>query len=311
MAREAMAVRPPPGPGGGPDPLAVSYPSPMLLLNYPLFATNVKMLCEKDGWRCRASSSFMATFDALRLTFRTEGAVGLYRCGHLYLLHQIVRDAFRILVDRTYSMLDRWLAPKQLRSPGSSDEPGAEAGAGILAGPSAYRLRLATKYIIDALCYPVLLAATRGIILQGDDMSAWQRVCMWCKEEGPLSLFGGMSASLLSTAFDETMDMVLLKSIDMSSIGTDIDLADKLLLKASGSSVVSIFTAPINYVGVIQRCQSFLPGLLPPRPIGETIKGLPWRSSVWQFFMFSGILALNVKLIQWKLEVQALDNDEE
>ncbi|CAE8651905.1 unnamed protein product, partial [Polarella glacialis] len=30
-----------------PSPLAVSYPSPMMLLNYPLVVTNVEMLCNQ------------------------------------------------------------------------------------------------------------------------------------------------------------------------------------------------------------------------------------------------------------------------
>ncbi|CAE7841025.1 unnamed protein product [Symbiodinium sp. CCMP2592] len=45
------------------------------------------------------------------------------------------------------------------------------------------------------------------------------------------------------------MDFVLGACIDHGSA----DAADKLVLKACGSSVVSVFTSPINYVSVIQR----------------------------------------------------------
>merc|ERR1712018_129184 len=108
-------------------------------------------------------------------------------------------------------------------------------------------------------------------------MGSWDRVCHWCKEDGVLSLFNGLTSSLVSSALDEIMDLVLAACIDRYSSGTKIDMADKLLMKASGSSVVSIFTAPINYVGVIQRCQSCIPGLLEPSPLWGTVRSLPWR----------------------------------
>merc|ERR1711957_465087 len=101
------------------------------------------------------------------------------------------------------------------------------------------------------------------------------------------------------------MDIGLASCIDRFSAGTELEMADKVLLKASAVSVVSIFTSPINYVGVIQRCQSCLPELLEHTPILSTVLSLPWTNSVYQFFLFSGILALNMKMVQWKLEMQA------
>mmetsp|Transcript_57328 Transcript_57328/g.177683 ORF Transcript_57328/g.177683 Transcript_57328/m.177683 type:complete len:308 (+) Transcript_57328:96-1019(+) len=295
------------------NPLAVAYPSPMTLLQYPLFATNVKILCETDGWRARKQSSLATTILALRLTYQTEGMLGLYRGAHLYLLHQFLRDALRFLTDCGLGLLERWdLRSSALLNAGKA-EAEAEAGASQeeVCFWGAYRLKLALKYLIDAACYPLLLASTRAIILREDAMNSWQRMCFWCQAEGSLSLFGGLTSSLVSTAFDEVMDWVLEGCVERCSAGSEISGTDKLLLKACSASVASVFTAPINYVGVIQRCQSYLPGLLLPSPLWGTVRGLPWLSSFYQLLMFGGILALNVKLIKVKLELESQDDDDD
>lgn len=290
------------------NPLAVTYPGITTLLNYPLFVTNVKLLCEnrvqksKDGWspsnHQSSSSSIQATFRSLRHTFRSEGFRGLYCGAHLYVLHLSLKEGLRFLSDRGVRALKRHTASTAGSGEGEEVDTSRE-------DRWWWRLRMVVKYMIDAVCYPVILTATRGIVLRGSPQNIWQHVCTWKQEEGMLSLFSGLTSSLLSTACDEAMDMLLAVCIDRYAVGTNVDIADKLLLKASGSSVVSIFTSPINYVGVIQRCQSQLPGLLEPGPLLQVIWSLPWWSSFNQLLIFSGILALNVKVTQWKLELKA------
>lgn len=170
-----------------------------------------------------------------------------------------------------------------------------------------YRTRMVTKYLIDALCYPLLLASTRMIIMHDDPSSTWQHMCSWRKEEGALSLFGGVCASLVCNALDEVMDWVLGWCIDYCAKDSDMEIADRILLKASGSSVVSIFTSPVSYVGVIQRCQSSLPRLPDPESVPEMVKTLPWRGCVYQFFLYGGIMAINVRLIQMKMQLRDQD----
>lgn len=270
-----------------PDPLAVGWPSPFMLVHYPLFVTNVKVLCKKDPSRSRGQSSIAATISSLRWTYETEGLRGLYKGGHLHLLHQASRDLLRFGSDRLLRIAEkRW--PRS-----NAQKPW-------------YKSRLACKYLIDALCYPILLASTRIIVLgRDDDWSSLDHFRLWLREEGLWTLFGGLTASLVSTALDEAMDLLVSTFIDQCSAGSDVDLADRLLLKTSGSSVVSVITAPINYVGVVQRCQSRLPGLLLPVPLWETFWNLPWRGSLYQMVMFSGILMLNIRLTQWKLQLKA------
>lgn len=290
----------PDGPSAA-NPLAVTYPSPQILFNYPLLATNVKLLCDKDS-KLRAQSSLTTTIKSLRTTFHTEGIWGLYHGVHLYMLHQGIRDAFRFFTDRCIRQVEKSFPTRESVAQG---EQKTSTGAGL------YRVRMFAKYVIDAICYPVLLASTRSIVLRHDSRSTWEFLKLWRNEEGALSLFQGVTASLLSSAVDEAMELVLSGSIDRCSAGCNIETADKLLLKVSSSSVVSIFTSPINYVGVIQRCQSTLPGMLTPSPLWDTVYSLPWKSSLYQFVMFGGILALNVRLIQWKLELQAQDDNED
>ncbi|CAE7757402.1 unnamed protein product [Symbiodinium sp. CCMP2456] len=249
-------------------------PSPLQLASYPLVANNVRLLCdEEDRLRPRASS-LTASFRRLRHTYGCEGLRGLFRGGHLYMLHQVLRDGLR----RVVAGRDR------CRSSAS---------------------RLLMKYGIDVVCYPILLASTRVVMLRNEE-STWQTLCGWCREEGVFSLFSGLLASLLSTAFEEAMDFVLGACIDHGSA----DAADKLVLKACGSSVVSVFTSPINYVSVIQRCQSpRLSGFARPRPLLCIIRTLPWRGSLNQLLLFSGILGLNVRLIQWKIQLKEEDQE--
>lgn len=273
------------------DPLAVSYPSPMTFLQYPLLATNVRMLSGKGSKQSRGQLAWSSMVKSLRLTFRDEGMIGLYRGGHLFLLHQAVRDTIRLVTDRTLRIVE-----------GRNAELGDKEAE--VQSQKRYRRRLLAKYMIDALTYPILLASTRSVILHDDPQSTWQHMCGWCRQEGVLTLFSGMAASLLSTALDEIMDNVLAACIEYCSAGNDVEVTDKVMLKASGSSVVSILTAPINYIGVIQRCQSRLPGMLEPEPFPELVQSLPWRSCGLQFLLFGGIMAVNVKLIQMKVQLQ-------
>lgn len=297
------------------NPLAVSGPSPMMLLNYPLVAANVRILCDPDLRQSVGRFSLATTFLSIRTSFRKQGIIGVYQGGHLYLLHQVCRDLLRYVTDLGFRLCRR--EGREVQS-GREERggPGCDGGKGgeeDALSKVDYKRKLATKYLIDALCYPMLLASTRAVLLSPDAYS-WQACRTWCREEGPLIFFSGMTASLLSTALDEIMDWVLGWCVDHCSMGSDIEVTDKVLLKASGSSVASVFTAPVNYIGVIQRCQSHSFGKLEPEPLWHMVWSLPWKGSAYQFLMFSGVLALNVKLIQLKVqlgrEVQEMEGED-
>ncbi|CAE7877220.1 VSR7, partial [Symbiodinium necroappetens] len=111
-------------------------PSPLQLASYPLVANNVRLLCdEEDRLRPRASS-LTASFRRLRHTYSCEGLRGLFRGGHLYMLHQVLRDGLRRVV-------------------GGRDRRSAS--------------RLLMKYSIDVVCYPILLASTRVVMLKNEE----------------------------------------------------------------------------------------------------------------------------------------------
>eukprot|EP00930_Biecheleria_cincta_P057221 TRINITY_DN43196_c0_g1_i1.p1 TRINITY_DN43196_c0_g1~~TRINITY_DN43196_c0_g1_i1.p1 ORF type:complete len:322 (+),score=50.45 TRINITY_DN43196_c0_g1_i1:33-968(+) len=288
------------------SPLAVSYPSPMMLFNYPLVVANVKVLCDKSGQKSKANS-LAGTIRLLRDTYNFEGVAGLYRGAHLYLFHQALRDILRKLSEGCFTLVESRLGLKPFGQAALQDsqDRGEEQ---LSSRKKRFISRLAAKYCIDCVCYPVLLASTRLVVLRDTQENSWERLCHWCREEGLLSLFAGLAASIASTAVEEAMEMILAGSLEKNA---NIDMADKFVLKACGGSVVSVFTAPINYVGVIQRCQSCLPGLLEPKPLWPIIRGLPWRSSLNQLVLFSGVLALNVRVIQWKLQLQAEEEDDD
>lgn len=292
-----------------PEPLAVSYPSVTLLLQYPLIAANVRVFCDKDSFRSRGNSSLATGFVSINKVYKQEGVFGVYRGAHLYLMHQAVRDVLRMLAERTI----RWVeGAKEDQDERQEAKPSSGGGGGpptsierrFPLNRPGYRWRLAAKYLIDSMCYPIILASTRYVILYGEGRSTWDHMCQWRLEEGLISLFSGLAASLLSSALDEVMDNVLEYCIDYCASDSEIDLADKLLLKGSGSSVVSILTSPVNYIGIIQRCQSRITGLLDPQPLPELVCTLPWRGTLYQFVIFGGIMALNVRLVQWKIQLQ-------
>lgn len=283
----------------GPNPLCVSAPSPTHLINYPLFVTSVKVLCDQDCRRSRGSSSLLATLDALRSTVRAEGVFGLYRGGHIYILHMAFRDTMRFVGERVLRLMG-------CRLVSATREPGDQAQ---LSRPrQGFKQRLALKYAIEAVCYPILLFSTRAIILRGDPSSPWDQLCCWCKLDGPLSLFNGLFCHLLAQAVDETMEVILGWCINHA--GSDLDIKDKFILKSCGQSVAAVFTSPITHVGIIQRCQSPISGLLEPRNLRNTIWGLPWRSSFYQFLLFSGILGLNVTVIKAQKDMDQRDEEE-
>lgn len=282
------------------DPLAVAAPSPMLFFHYPLIATNVRILCKSGNKQSRGQLALKTMIESVRTTYKQDGVIGLYQGAHLHLLHQAVRDTIRLL---TEFALRRW----EGRGASGSDE-GDDSKCDEI--QRRYKRRVFAKYAIDALSYPVLLASTRSVLVKDLPSGTMAHVRDWVRIEGVWSLYNGMTASLLSTALDEIMDNLLAKCIDYCSGGAQVQLSDRMLLKASGSSVVSILTAPINYIAIIQRCQSSIPGLPEAEPIPELVKTLPWGSCALQFLLFGGLMAINVKLIQMKVQIQEEQDQE-
>lgn len=284
------------------EPLAVNYPSVGTLLQYPLIATHVRILCKNK----KQEFNLKTMFSSLQTTFKKDGVLGLYHGAHLYALHQAARDVLRMVTERALRFVEgqrgRSIADKQ----GQNDKEGKLKEQ----SQQRYQRRLVAKYLIDAMVYPILLSSTRSVILAHDPHNMWEHLCRWVREEGFLVLFNGLIASLLQTALDEIMDNVMAKCIDYCSAGNDIELTEKMLLKASGSSVVSSFTSLVNYVGVIQRCQSRLPGMLEPEPLPSLVRGLPWRSCGMQFMLYGGMMAVNVKLIQMKVQFREEEEEE-
>lgn len=288
------------------DPLLVAYPSPLLLLQYPMFAINVKFFCDKDMVaRVKGQNSLTATFSALRWTYQAEGLLGVYRGAGLYFGHQALRDSLRLGTGKCFDKVWPRKKPDEERNRlhGVVDPKRDNRG--------LYWLRLAAKYAIEVISYPMLLASTRSIILKFDPFSTMQQFKLWSREEGQLSLFSGLTSQLLSTACDEAMDVALSACIE-THLGAEIALPEKMLLKTAAASVMSIFTSPISYVGTIQRCQSdSLPGLMEPRSVSTILSGLAWKQSFYQLILFSAILGLNVWLVQQNLQAQREEDDEE
>mmetsp|Transcript_16737 Transcript_16737/g.45325 ORF Transcript_16737/g.45325 Transcript_16737/m.45325 type:complete len:311 (-) Transcript_16737:216-1148(-) len=283
-----------------PSTFEVVPPSPTLLLYYPLLAINVKILCEKEGWKKKASSSrWFVIIDALRLTYETEGLVGLYRGGHTYLLHHAVRECLKFAAGRCIDCVERLRGklsePSEFREAQSTSQ--------------IYGLRTVVKYAIDIVCYPLLLCSTREIILGTSPLKSLQVMRGWCSQEGTGSLFNGVSMTLLSSMVDQIMNEVVVVAVGWYMEGCPLDEFDKLLLNMCSFQVVSICTEPLSHVGVIQRCQSSLPGLLSFRPQWKILTGLPWKGSLCYFAFFAAILGLNVKTIRWKLD--EMQNSEE
>jgi len=303
--------------GAGGDPLAVSCPSLVTVLQYPFLASSIRILCEQDGRQQVKQASLSATITALWHAHRAEGLAGLYRGAPLYALHQAARDVLRLLAGRG---LNRLRVGGSSGGEGNGGEGNGDGdGGGVkeapVSGPpprGVYCLRLAAKYLIDAACYPLLLASTRAVLLRDDAGSPWQRLRAWREAEGLRSLFGGLAASLACTALEEAADALLERCIERccEGAGDEVGSVERLSLKVLGTQVASVLTAPLSCVGVVQRCQSALvPGLPAPRPLWSTVRSLPWLSSLWQLLGLGGVFALQLKMIGMKLEFEAYQEE--
>lgn len=273
------------------DPLHANWPSLALAYQYPLLSTNVRLLTGQFGLLFKGQSSAVMTYNAIKYTCKNDGIPGLYRAADLYLMYQTGRELFRYVAGRGFQKFHG-----QIRS--------------LVSGPKVtnevierriYWTRMGTKYFIDLIMFPVLLTCTRSIILE-DSMSTLQRVGYWCRNDGVPSMFNGVTCSLTASMLEEIMDYQSSNVLQQIAFGAELDMADKLVIRSAASSVVSIFTAPINFVGVVRMCQSTLPGFLEFTPLRETIKNLPWQSSFIQLLVVSLLLVLNIKLTQLKLE---------
>lgn len=301
-------------PGGRYDSLAVRWPSGMLLVRYPFFAVNVRILCEEEWSSSRGSSSLATLITSLDLIYKTEGAQGLFRGGYLYVLHEVLsKGVFRYVADRCLRVAETKEQDFLLENAAdrevhcSVQVRSRQSWRSWIArsfGPQSCQWkRVFMKYAINALCYPILLASTRIIVLHCDDpRELVGHVNNWCREEGLLCLFKGLSCSLLSTALDEIMESVVISAgLERSAPeeGSVEELLNKFVLQDAVSSLVSICSAPVSHVGTIQRCQSPLPHLLAVESLSATVRSLPWKSFAQQLFMFPAGILMNVMLIQW------------
>lgn len=264
-----------------------------MLLNYPLIAMNTRILCEKEWHAVRRKQSLMGTIRSLRLIYETEGLPGLFRGCHVFSLHELARNSMRYLVDR-------WLIPRIRRD--TIDE----AEQSLVANRWRHNARLLAKYAIEMMCYPILMASSRLIIFRGAPEGSWPRVRHWCREEGVGAFFFGIWPHMIGQVFEEAMSLV----VDYAVGSTGMEASDQMLLKVTSMAWGSVLLTPIQNVSVIQRCQSHLPGLAEPCPVTDILKNLPLKSACIQFIMFGGILALNFKIIQWKVEVQRNEEEE-
>jgi len=228
--------------------------------------------------------------------------LGLYQGAHLYLLHHVVRDGLRYLTDCCVGVAENRLSLYRKKSEAQEEE-----ATDLCPARTSFRLRTTLKYLLEVVCYPIQLASARSIILQINPLNLVDHFRSWCEHDGARSLLNGLPSSLMSTALDELMDIGVSACIDYCTTGSDLELADKMVLKLFASNIASILTTPINNVGIIQRCQSSLPGLLEPVPLCDTVRQLPWRGCLYQLFMFGGIFMLYVRLMKLKGEAQAED----
>lgn len=183
----------------------------------------------------------------------------------MFLLHQLTRDALRSLADRCI---------------GSRREDESATDLDQQKHRLSYNLRMLTKYLIEAVCYPLLLVSSRVTIYHGDPQGTWPRIRYWCREEGIGSLFGGLTPHLFGSVFEEVLSL----GIDHCTRGFQLEPSDVILLKTSGVALGSVFTTPIHNVSVIQRCQSSIPGLVGIMPLRNIVRALPWKAAVMQFF---------------------------
>ena len=243
------------------DPLAPTNtpPSYALLMTYPLFNANARMLffreMMKQGKALSSNSvalslpksvGLLTSFDVIRQVNGREGLSGIYRGLPLYICHGLGKDGLKLLLEEKFCKQgDRnWRKDK-----------------------TEVRKRLALKYVAEFATFPLLYIASRQAVMRfgensndsGGGVIGDLVGCVKSAYEagggglnGVLVFWTGSVAHLCAAAVEDVcaavVDYGMRKHFDRG-----LQATDKIIMRCSCTALASVFTTPFINVSVVRR----------------------------------------------------------
>ncbi|KAF4750745.1 hypothetical protein FOZ62_023221 [Perkinsus olseni] len=254
-------------------------PSPTLLLTYPMFMANARLLVYKDpqllALRKAEKIRMPLVLHKMKDIKYVYGVGALFRGVDVNILHSCAKVI--------------------LKYPAT----------GLEVSP---RKKTAYRYVVEFVTYPLLLATARIAVYGQDpilDCGLQQCFKETVKYDGVGGLWSGVIPYMISLSYEEFSQWVM--SL-LRSRHPKLDKTDELVLRACLVGHGAVLTTPFLSMSTILRCQSENPNLPDPQPLMDVVSNLPWKSTMIQLTLISALCALNYALIEDK---HAEDDDDD
>ncbi|KAF4660111.1 hypothetical protein FOZ61_004249 [Perkinsus olseni] len=254
-------------------------PSPTLLLTYPMFMANARLLVYKDpqllALRKAEKIRMPLVLHKMKDIKHVYGVGALFRGVDVNILHSCAKVI--------------------LKYPATGLEVSS-------------RKKTAYRYAVEFVTYPLLLATARIAVYGQDpilDCGLQQCFKETVKYDGVGGLWSGVIPYMISLSYEEFSQWVM--SL-LRSRHPKLDKTDELVLRACLVGHGAVLTTPFLSMSTILRCQSENPNLPDPQPLMDVVSNLPWKSTMIQLTLISALCALNYALIEDK---HAEDDDDD
>ncbi|EER19981.1 hypothetical protein Pmar_PMAR006878 [Perkinsus marinus ATCC 50983] len=239
-------------------------PSPTLLLTYPMFMANARLLVYKEpelmAMRKVQKIRMPLVLHKMKDIKHVYGVGALYRGVDVNILHSCAKVILR------YPVAGREVSQQK---------------------KTAYR------YAVEFITYPLLLATARIAVYGQDpilDCGLQQCLKETVEYDGVGGLWSGVIPYIISLSYEEFSQWVM---SCLQSRHPHLDKTDELVMRACLVGHGAVLTTPFLSVSTILRCQSANPNLPDPQPLMDIISNLPWKSTMIQLSLISALCALN------------------
>ncbi|KAF4698431.1 hypothetical protein FOZ62_027403 [Perkinsus olseni] len=266
-------------------------PSPTLLLTYPMFMANARLLVYKDPQLLALRKA-----EKIRMPLvlhKMKDIKYVYGVGALFRGVDVLRESGALM--GLSSLRCSRCAKVILKYPVT----------GLEVSP---RKKTAYRYAVEFVTYPLLLATARIAVYGQDpilDCGLQQCFKETVKYDGVGGLWSGVIPYMISLSYEEFTQWVM--SL-LRSRHPKLDKTDELVLRACLVGHGAVLTTPFLSMSTILRCQSENPNLPDPQPLMDVVSNLPWKSTMIQLTLISALCALNYALIEDK---HAEDDDDD